>query len=337
MTTLVWIGGTGSFDDPNEWSPSGVPRAGDTAIISIGTATLSMQKLDGFELQLQSPASVLDISDVIFGKNFVLNAPAGAGGTATLNATGFDANLGLILVGTVDQPFNFSPPFTINMSDLAPSPGCSGAAAIFVNSGTIQDVGGQPFAIVAQSPDATLINNGTIDLAATNTRVTIGVAVQGSGTISTGEVVIPVGASADLLSTVPLLEFGGAVGSGQTLDIVGSAYVLIDKPSQFHALIEGFAPLPSSTSPPPYWYGPFEPHIILENAPVTSYAVANDVLTLWDNGSIVAQLRFTGYDYTKANFSVTTSGTTTTIEPQGTLAPMGVAAHGAAAEHALIS
>src|SRR5579859_3769337 len=75
MTTRTWIGGTGSFDNPNEWSPGGVPGAGDVAIISIGEATLSMQKLDGFELQLQYPASVLDISDVIFGKSFTLSAP----------------------------------------------------------------------------------------------------------------------------------------------------------------------------------------------------------------------------------------------------------------------
>lgn len=336
MTTEVWIGGTGSFDDPNEWSPSGVPGPGDVAIISIGTATLSMQKLDGFELQLQFPASVLDISDVIFGAHFTLSAPAGAGGTSTLNATGYNANLGLIEVGTAGSPPNFSPPFTINMSDLAPSPGCSGAAAIFVNSGTIQDVDGQPFSIVAQSPDAILINNGTIDLAAAFTRVSIGVSVLGSGTISTGENVIPVGPSADLQTTIPTLEFGGTVGSGQTLDIIGSAYVQIDKPSQFHALIEGFVPLASSTSPPPYWYDAFEPHIVLENAPVTSYAVSNDVLTLWDGSSIVAQLRFTGFDYTKDNFSVTTSGTTTTIEPQGTLAPMGLAPHTAPAVHALV-
>jgi hypothetical protein len=272
---------------------------------------------------------------VIFGKSFTLSAPAGAGGASTLNATGFNANNGLIEVGTAGVPPNFSPPFTISMSDLAPSPGCGGARAIFVNNGTIQDVDGQPFSIVAQSPDAVLINNGTVNLAAAYSRVSIGVSVLGGGMISTGENVTPIGPSADLLTTVPTLEFGGAVGNGQTLDIIGSAYVQIDKPSQFHALIEGFAPLASPTNPPPYWYANFEPHIILENAPVTSYAVSNDVLTLWDGSSVVAQLRFTGFTYTHDNFLVTTSGTTTTILPEGTLAPMGVAPHTALAAHAL--
>jgi len=334
MTTRTWIGGTGSFDNPNEWSPGGVPGAGDLAIISIGTAMLSMQKLDGFELQLQSPASVLDISDVIFGTNFTLSAPGGAGGTSTLNATGFNANNGLIEVGSLQDGPNFSPPFTITMSDLAPSPGCSGARAIFVNNGTIQDVDGQPFSIVAQSPDAVLINNGTIDLAAAYSRVSIGVSVLGSGMISTGENVTPA-PSADLLTTVPTLEFGGAVGNGETLDIIGSAYVQIDKPLQFHALIEGFAPLPSPTQPPPYWYSFYEPTILLENTTVTSYAVSHDVLTLWDGSAVVAQLRFTGFDYTKDNFLVTATGTATSIQPQGTLEPMGIAAHSAVAAHAL--
>jgi len=92
MTTKVWVGGTGSFDDPNEWSPAGAPGAGDIAIIQNGEASLAMQKLDGFELQLQSPASVLDISDVRFGAHFTLTVPPAAGGAATLNATGFNAN-----------------------------------------------------------------------------------------------------------------------------------------------------------------------------------------------------------------------------------------------------
>lgn len=335
MTTRTWIAGTGSFNDPSEWSPGGVPQAGDLAIISNGTAVLSMQKLDGFELQLQSPASALDTNDVVFGQHFTLGETPGAGGTATLNATGFTANEGVIHVGTAVVPPNFSPSFTINMYDLTPSPGCAGAAAVFVNSGTIMVADGQPFSIVAKSPDATLINNGTVNLASAYTRVDIGVSVQGSGTISTGEHVTPVGPSADLLTTVPTLEFGGAVGSGQTLNIMGSAYVTIDKPAQFHALIEGFEPLAAPTSPPPYWYPPFEPHLILENTPVTSYAVSNDVLTLWNGGSVVAQLHFTGFDYTRDNFSVTTSGTTTTIEPQGILAPMGIAPHTAMAVHAL--
>lgn len=326
MTTLTWIGGTGSFDDPNQWSPGGVPKAGDLAIIQIGTATLKEQELNGFELQLQSPASVLDISDVLFGKNFTLTAPPGAGGTATLNAVGFNANDGLIQVISPAGPQQFSPPFTINMSDLAPSAGCSGAAAVFLNNGTILDQSGQPFAIVAQSADAVLINNGLMNLDAAFMNADIGVSVQGSGTIETGHAIAPA-PSALLLASKPVLEFGGAVGYGQNLVFHDEADVVLDKPIDFHALIHGFEPLTAPTSPPPYYYAPYQPEIILTNIQVTSYNVSNDVLSLWDGGTLIAQLRFADFAYSKANFSVASENSNTIIEPVGVLTPTAAAAH----------
>ena len=316
MATKVWVGGTGSFDNPNEWSPAGVPGTGDVAIIQTGSAMAQEQVLNGFELQLQSPASVLDITDVLFGKNFTLTAPPGAGGTATLNATGFNANDGLIQVIAPVGPQQFSPPFTINLSDLAPSPGCSGVPAIFVNSGTILDQSGQPFVIAAKSADAVLINNGLMQLDAPFMQADIGVKVLGSGTIETGHEITPA-VSALLLASIPSLEFGGAVGSGENLIVTGTAHIRLDDPAQFHALIHGFEPLPASSSPPPFPYSFYEPEIILANSQVTSYAVSHDVLSLWDGSHLVARLRFTGYNYAKADFSVASSGSDTIIEPVG--------------------
>lgn len=333
MATKVWVGGTGSFNDPTEWSPTGAPGSGDVAIIQIGTAMAQEQKLDGFELQLASPASVLDISDVQFGANFVLSAPPGAGGSATLNATGFNANYGLIEVVTPAGPQEFSPPFTINLADLAPSPGCSGAAAVFVNDGTILVQSGQPFAIVAKSADAVLINNGLMHLDAPFMSADIGVAVQGTGTIETGHGFTPAPSALELAS-VPFIEFGGIVGASENLRFDGTAHIQIDKPSQFHALIHGFQPL---VSVPSNAYDSFyQPELILANTQVTSYAVSNDILSLWNGSALVAQLHFTDYVYTKANFSVTSSGSSTVIEPEGTLTPIGtMASHVAVAEHVL--
>lgn len=320
MTTKVWVGGTGSFDDPNEWSPGGAPGPGDVAIIQIGEASVSMQRLDGFELQLQSPASVLDISDVRFGAHFTLTMPPGAGGTATLNATGFNANFGVIqVVSSYGPQPEFSPPVTITMSDLAPSAGCAGAAAVFLNAGSILVETGQPVAIVAKSPDAVLINNGVMHLDAPFMEATIGVSVLGSGSIETGHPIAPA-ASALLLASIPSVEFAGTVGAGQSLTIDGVAHVQIDKPSQFHALIHDFQP----NDPSAYVAEFYQPEIILENAPVTSYNVSNDILSLWNGHTLVAQLRFADFAYTKDNFLVSTSGTTTTIEPQGTLTPVGI-------------
>ena len=330
MTTKVWVGGTGSFDDPNEWSPAGAPGAGDIAIIQNGEASLAMQKLDGFELQLQSPASVLDISDVQFGAHFTLTVPPGAGGAATLNATGFNANYGLIQVVSPPGPQQFSPPFTITMSDLASSAGCAGAAAVFVNDGTILVDSGQPFAIVAKSPDAVLINNATMHLDAPFMQADIGVPVLGSGAIETGHPITPA-ASALLLASIPSVTFGGAVGAGQSLAIDGVAHVTLDKPSQFHALIHDFEPNVSSS----YVASFYQPEIILANTQVTSYAVANDVLSLWNGSNLVAQLRFADFAYAKDNFLVTASGSSSIIEPQGTLTPVGTPpAH--AAEHVFV-
>ena len=137
------------------------------------------------------------------------------------------------------------------------------------------------------------------------------------------------------LASIPYIEFGGTVGSGQNLAFDGTAWIQIDKPSQFHALIHGFQPL---VSPPPYnaYDSFYQPELILENTQVTSYNVSNDVLTLWNGSSMVAQLRFTDFVYTKANFSVTSSGSSTIVEAQGTLTPMGVASgHASVAEHVL--
>ena len=333
MTTKVWVGGTGSLDNPLEWSPSGAPGPGDVAIIQIGTAIATEQKLDGYELQLQSPASVLDITDVQFGAHFTLTMPPGAGGTATLNAIGFNANYGLIQVLSPSGPQQFSPPVTINMSDLAPSATCSGARAIFVNNGTILVDSGQPFAIVAQSADAVLINNGLMHLDAPYMQADIGVSVLGSGTIETGHAITPA-PSALLLASIPFVEFGGTVGSGENLVFSDEAFVQIDKPLQFHATIHGFEPLTSPTSPPPYWYAPFQPEIILANTQVTSYNVSHDVLSLWNGTSLVAQLHFADFAYTKDNFAVSSSGSSTIIEAQGTLTPIVGVAHSAMA-HAL--
>jgi len=331
MTTKVWVGGTGSIDNPLEWSPGGAPVAGDTAIIETGTATALEQKLDGFTLELASPAGVLDISDVQFGANFVLVVPPGAGGSATLNATGFNANYGTIEMIDPAGPPSYSPPFTINLRDLAPSADCSGAAAVFVNDGSILDKSGQPFAIVAQSADAVLINNGLMDLDAPFMQAYIGVSVLGTGTIETGHAFTPAPSALELAS-VPFLEFGGAVGSGESLVFDGTAHVQLDQPSQFHALIHGFQPL---VSPTPNQYDSFyQPEIILANTQVTNYSVSNDVLSLWNGTALVAQLRFADFAYAKDNFLISSSGSSTIIEPQGTLTPIGTPS-ASVAEHAL--
>lgn len=40
QTTYTWNGGAGSWEEPSNWTPAGVPTATDTAVIAAGTATL---------------------------------------------------------------------------------------------------------------------------------------------------------------------------------------------------------------------------------------------------------------------------------------------------------
>lgn len=50
-TPYVWVGATGSWSDPSNWSPSGVPDAGDAVSIPAGTALLgSTRTIDSLRL-----------------------------------------------------------------------------------------------------------------------------------------------------------------------------------------------------------------------------------------------------------------------------------------------
>jgi hypothetical protein len=40
LETRVWTGGTGSWDDPTQWSPAGVPGTGDTAVVGSGAVSV---------------------------------------------------------------------------------------------------------------------------------------------------------------------------------------------------------------------------------------------------------------------------------------------------------
>ena len=48
-----WIGGSGSFATPGDWTPSGVPQAGDTAIIASGQVSVPAGFMSGVNLDLQ--------------------------------------------------------------------------------------------------------------------------------------------------------------------------------------------------------------------------------------------------------------------------------------------
>src|ERR1700759_3434833 len=73
MTAKTWFGGTGSFADAGNWSPNGVPVAGDTAVVEHGTIEIDHQNLSGITLDLNpnpalgSGSPLVDVSGSILG------------------------------------------------------------------------------------------------------------------------------------------------------------------------------------------------------------------------------------------------------------------------------
>ena len=52
VPTFTWNGATAAFMDPANWTPAGVPRADDTAVIASGVAAIAGLTLDSVRLQL---------------------------------------------------------------------------------------------------------------------------------------------------------------------------------------------------------------------------------------------------------------------------------------------
>src|ERR1035441_3147285 len=117
MTTRTWFGGTGNFENPQAWTPTGVPAPGDTALIGPGTADranivrLTGERIDGVTILLNdlpsgsaSPSPFMPTlklhnvqlgSSAIIGDTTIPNG-VGAGGTAIIDLKGFVANAGEI-------------------------------------------------------------------------------------------------------------------------------------------------------------------------------------------------------------------------------------------------
>jgi hypothetical protein len=53
-TQHIWFGGIGNFNHPNDWSPKGVPKSGDSATITAGTVRASNGSLAGIDINIGS-------------------------------------------------------------------------------------------------------------------------------------------------------------------------------------------------------------------------------------------------------------------------------------------
>lgn len=98
MAQYKWNGGAGSYLDPAQWTPAGVPLYGinATATIEAGTSSLSNAEPNGVTLFLGGQADpTLQFNDAAFGPGMTVDASY----FATLDLEGFDANYGTIAVG----------------------------------------------------------------------------------------------------------------------------------------------------------------------------------------------------------------------------------------------
>jgi len=198
--TLTWVGGgNNSASNPLDWSPTRLPQAGDTLIMTSGTIDIA-NNLAGDTLGVQSVTidleSGADVDLAPASESSGIPPMAGtvnAIGDSTLNLVGVFQSLNLVVVAA-----------GVNLTVTGTASGAYG--------GSISGPG-------------TLINNGTLS-------------VDGDISANvTGQGVIDISHYHDASSVTS--DVSGSIGPGQTLDITPgyAATVIIDQPLSFAGTI----------------------------------------------------------------------------------------------------
>ena len=228
----TWSGDDGSYADPANWTPQGVPLygGGASALIQSGTVTLSDTAPNDIPITLAGtseatqPNLVLDNAALGPGISIGLVPPAvfpqfPGNGYATITVDGYDTNYGNVLVG-VGQ--GGGPDFL--KIEVAPFSQLNQEGTIRVSEFSQLQVSGTD-----QGP-ATLNNDGTINVAGGS--VTISADIIGLGTIA--------------FLTNGTIELGAGVAATQHIAFSNSPFSAsqanfrIDSPSAFHGIIDGF-------------------------------------------------------------------------------------------------
>lgn len=140
MATFTWKSKVGSFSDKTQWTPTGVPKSGDLAIIPGGVATITQgSTLDGLRVNFGSLGATIKATDLTVGA------------TTTLTAVGFPqiASTGLL---TNDGSIFASGSLTITES------GETGVSPDFINEGVVAVTG--KLTVV----NGHVTNDGTLDI-----------------------------------------------------------------------------------------------------------------------------------------------------------------------------
>lgn len=276
MTNRTWNGSNDSFTNAAAWSPSGVPVAGDTAIINAGTVNVATT-LSGITIQLNE-----------------LNG-ATASTTLALNNATIDASSSLVVSNA--QPSITSTPVVISVSGnstVAGTQSFSGtqinfsiaAGSNLTNTGSLNFYGASP----TTTGGGTLTNNGIIALLNPTNRITVPVfsdAITGSGTIALGK--------------YGSVQFNGSVSSGQTLifndGANGNETAQFNSISSFAGNVNGFSSSDLIS-------------VVLAagsnytNATYTDSGSNGGVLTLYSGSTALGSLNFIG-SYSLSAFTLT--------------------------------
>jgi hypothetical protein len=279
-TTRTWFGGTGLFNNANDWNPTGVPVSGDTAVIDTGTVQLSNQGLSGVTFDMTGTSAATE--PMLALRNVALNGTIESTGNGSfmtgsfgeIDARGVVTSAGPIIVLGGRAPEGH---LTIDIH--------SGSS--FVNTGTITDSDPQTGALTISG--GTFVNNGTV-ISQGGDQV-FDTRIIGTGTFNTR--------SAGLIGAAT--EFDKSVSSGITVsfnDNVTFAEIILAKPLQFMAAITDMGAMVNNVTP--------VDAIDLPNTPeakVTSQTFADNHLQLFAGHKLVADLNIIG-DFTTGNFAL---------------------------------
>ena len=272
MATRTWNGTSGSFTDPNSWSPAGVPQSGDTAVINSGTVLASGLGLTGLTINLAqtgtATATEFDLTSTTIAANSTGNVS---------NPNGFNDTAPILrIAGTVENDGTIN--FTGSRVDIP-----TAAGAVLLNVGTLNFIQSSP----QISGGGTLQNNGTVAFVRPMTVTQIPII----STPITGSGVIELGINAKL-------DIAGSVAATQTVRFNAGAnqneVLQIDQVGNFKATVAGF----STTDLLAVTNAPYT------NATYTSTGASAGTLNLFNGATLTGAINFTG-NYTLGSFSFT--------------------------------
>jgi hypothetical protein len=278
-TVQTWFGGTGNFNDPQNWSPAGSPAATDTLVIDAGRLRADNLTITNPNIRLGSstttPTLILRDSTLAATSSIRVQTttfdPSQPDLEARIRVVGAVTEDGAIDVGTTGIDVNqlFPAHLTISMardSTFTMNPG----AIWFSSDGSTLDVNGP-------ERSAQFVNNGEVEAFGGTVRMNVPVTGQGTFDVLFDNNNVRSGT----------LEFAEDVGAGETVKL-DAGLLKLDEPLNFLASIEDFNP--DST-------------IELAHAKVTSADYSNGVLTLFDKHRVEARLNIVG-DFTTEQFAI---------------------------------